>query len=153
MSFHSLLSFIFENQNVRVMVDLGETRWVLADICQVLDLQNPSDVAKRLPLTCVPLGISEGRGGIREVLTINEEGLYRLIFTSRKPQAEKFVTWVFQEVLPQIRKNSFYAIGIEDQSQVPDVLNKVAETVKQCGIPRFLIRATVDGMKFESSYK
>ena len=35
---------------------------------------------------------------------ISESGLYRLILTSRKPQAEPFQDWVCQEVLPQIRK-------------------------------------------------
>jgi hypothetical protein len=35
-------------------------------------------------------------------------GLYRLVFQSRKPEAEKFKTWVFTEVLPQIRKGGAY---------------------------------------------
>jgi hypothetical protein len=43
------------------------------------------------------------------MLFINEPGLYRLIFKSRKPEAESFKTWVFTEVLPSIRKTGAYA--------------------------------------------
>ncbi len=39
---------------------------------------------------------------------VNEKGLYRLIFKSRKPQAKEFQDWVFGEVLPSIRKHGAY---------------------------------------------
>ena len=39
---------------------------------------------------------------------INEQGLYCLIFGSKKPIAKKFRKWVFEEVLPSIRKNGYY---------------------------------------------
>lgn len=42
------------------------------------------------------------------MICINEPGLYRLIFQSRKPEAEKFKRWVFHDVLPQIRKTGSY---------------------------------------------
>jgi len=37
------------------------------------------------------------------MLVVKESGLYRLIFRSRKPQAERFRAWVFKDVLPAIR--------------------------------------------------
>lgn len=42
---------------------------------------------------------------------ITEPGLYRLIFRSRKDEAEKFQRWVFHEVLPEIRRTGRYAPG------------------------------------------
>jgi predicted TIM-barrel enzyme len=48
-------------------------------------------------------------GGEQEMLTVNEPGLYRLIFQSRKPEAERFKTWVVTDVLPQIRRTGAYA--------------------------------------------
>jgi hypothetical protein len=42
------------------------------------------------------------------MITVNEPGLYRLIFNSRKKQADSFKTWVFTEVLPQIRRTGAY---------------------------------------------
>ena len=56
-----------------------------------------------------PRSENEGIIQAREMLVVNEPGLYRLIFQSRKPEAEAFKTWVFTEVLPAIRKNGYFA--------------------------------------------
>jgi hypothetical protein len=53
-------------------------------------------------------GIHAGPGN-PNLNIINEPGLYRLIFQSRKPEAEAFKTWVFSEVLPAIRKHGYFA--------------------------------------------
>ena len=47
-------------------------------------------------------------GQNREVIFINESGLYSLIFSSRMPNAKKFKRWVTSEVIPSIRKNGYY---------------------------------------------
>ena len=39
-------------------------------------------------------------GGMQKVTFINESNLYKVIFQSRKPQAERFTEWVTSEVLP-----------------------------------------------------
>lgn len=49
-------------------------------------------------------------GQNREVIFINESGLYSLILSSKMPNAKKFKHWVTAEVLPAIRKNGMYAI-------------------------------------------
>ncbi|WP_313937843.1 BRO-N domain-containing protein [Anabaena azotica] len=49
-------------------------------------------------------------GGEQEMLTVNEPGLYRLIFKSRKPVAKRFQRWVFHEVLPSLRRTGRYEI-------------------------------------------
>ena len=46
--------------------------------------------------------------GKRQLLTVYEPGLYRLLLKSRKPEAKKFQKWVFKEVLPSIRKYGVY---------------------------------------------
>ena len=56
------------------------------------------------PLSLYKFSTSRKRGGARSLIFINEPGLYRLIFQSRKPEAEKFKRWIFHEVLPSIRK-------------------------------------------------
>lgn len=54
-------------------------------------------------------------GGIQSLNYINEGDLYRLIVSSKLPAAEKFERWVFDEVLPAIRKSGSYgAVNIED---------------------------------------
>ena len=52
----------------------------------------------------------ETPGGIQQVRFISESDLYRLIVTSKLPAAQKFETWVFDEVLPTIRRHGIYAI-------------------------------------------
>ena len=49
-------------------------------------------------------------GQNREVIVINESGLYSLILSSKLPNAKKFKRWVTSEVLPQIRKTGSYQI-------------------------------------------
>lgn len=55
-------------------------------------------------------------GGIQELSYINEGDVYRLIIRSKLPAAEKFESWVMEEVLPSIRKNGGYIAGQENLS-------------------------------------
>ena len=54
------------------------------------------------------------KGGIQKISFISEGDLYRLITHSKLPSAEEFESWVFDEVLPSIRKNGCY---IDDKSE------------------------------------
>lgn len=47
-------------------------------------------------------------GGIQALLFITEGDVYRLIAHSRLPSAERFESWIFDEVLPTIRKTGGY---------------------------------------------
>lgn len=53
-------------------------------------------------------------GQNREVIFINESGLYSLILSSKLPSAKQFKRWVTTEVLPAIRKNGGYIDGMEN---------------------------------------
>ena len=92
------------------------TRWVLADVCRVLDLSNPSKVAERLDddekmTLTLGDGHSGQRGGAQKAIIINESGLYSVILRSDKPQAKAFKRWITHEVLPSIRKTGGYYVG------------------------------------------
>lgn len=52
-------------------------------------------------------------GQSRDVILINESGLYSLILSSKLPQAKEFKHWVTKEVLPKIRKHGGYIAGEE----------------------------------------
>lgn len=71
-------------------------------------------------------------GGIQEMLFITEGDLYRLITHSKLPSAEKFEKWVFDEVLPSIRKHGAYMTPqtIEDAILNPDAMIKVLTALK-----------------------
>lgn len=49
-------------------------------------------------------------GGMQDMITVNESGLYALVFGSRLARAKEFKHWVTNEVLPSIRKTGGYRI-------------------------------------------
>jgi len=109
-----VVPFAFGDNLVRVVERDGEPWFVAKDVCEVLGLENPTESLRNFPDNeRGSLSITEGTsplGGNPNVNIISEPGLYRLIFQSRKPEAEAFKTWVFNEVLPAIRKKGYFAV-------------------------------------------
>ena len=69
-------------------------------------------------------------GGSQNVKFITEGNLYRLIVRSKLPSAKKFERWVFDEVLPEIRRSGSYA-GINLEEVIARAVSTaVSETVK-----------------------
>lgn len=68
-------------------------------------------------------------GQNRNVVVINESGLYSLIFSSTLPSAKAFKHWVTSEVLPSIRKNGGYGAPVA----TPGMLATLERTLKECG--------------------
>ena len=97
--------FKYEDNEVRTVERNGEVWWVLADVCRVLDIKNPTDVRKRLDED-ERARFNLGRQG--EANIISESGLYKVILRSDKPEAKKFKRWVTHEVLPSIRQTGAY---------------------------------------------
>ena len=106
-------TFSFEGNQVRTIMQNGEPWWVLADVCKVLDLKNPTHSANRLD-DDERATLNVGRQG--EATIINESGLYSVILTSRKPAAKRFKKWVTSEVLPAIRKTGGYMVAAPDET-------------------------------------
>lgn len=72
-------------------------------------------------------------GGKQNKKFIDEGNLYRLISNSKLPQAEQFEEWVFDEVIPKIRRNGYYmpqATANEIMNN-PEILLMIAEQVAQ----------------------
>ncbi|HDL3289518.1 TPA: hypothetical protein PW360_002511, partial [Mannheimia haemolytica] len=104
------------------------------DVCDVLGYSNAPDA---LAKHCKPKGIAKRytptKGGNQELTFINEPNLYRLIIKSRKPEAEKFEAWVFEEVLPQIRKTGKYTLQNSQQNlplTLPEKPRKIQGTTR-----------------------
>ncbi|UTC65198.1 hypothetical protein E4O00_03260 [Treponema sp. OMZ 788] len=109
---NSLLPLSFNGFTVRTLTINNEQWWIAKDVCDVLELVNSRKALVSLPedeKITVTSSYGNPRNGVPHQLSaVNEPGLYRLIFLSRKPCAEKFKNWVFKEVLPNIRKNGVY---------------------------------------------
>ncbi|WP_214771568.1 BRO family protein [Exiguobacterium sp. s133] len=99
---------VFEGNEVRMAGTPESPLFVLADVCKVLDIGNASDVKKRLEEGVVGIEVFQTTTGAKTLTVINEDGLYDVIFDSRKPEARRFRKWVTSEVLPAIRKTGKY---------------------------------------------
>ena len=111
---NALQVFNFEKRDVRVVMKGSEPWWVAKDVCEVLELSNPSEALKGLDDDeRGSLRISEGTspaGGNPNMNIISESGLYTLIMRSNKPEAKRFRKWVTSEVLPALRKTGSYSV-------------------------------------------
>ncbi|MGY4696291.1 BRO-N domain-containing protein [Xylella fastidiosa subsp. sandyi] len=107
---HAITPFQFESHAVRTVVDdHGEVWFVGKDVADVLGYTNHNKalgdhcrgVPKRYPLPTA--------GGVQEIRIISEPDMLRLIVSSKLPAAERFERWVFEEVLPTLRKTGTYS--------------------------------------------
>lgn len=98
----------------------GEPWFVAKDVCDILEISNPSDALKRLD-DDERSRFNLGRQG--ETNIVNEAGLYVLVLGSRKPEAHEFKRWVTHEVLPQIRRTGGYIPTSESDSD-EDIMAK-----------------------------
>jgi prophage antirepressor-like protein len=105
----NLIPFSFKGADIRVITDEhGEPWFVGKDVCDLLCYANPSDamgrhckgVVKRYPL--------QTPGGVQDLRILSEGDTLRLIVNSAMPAAQEFESWVFDEVLPTIRKTGSY---------------------------------------------
>lgn len=108
----SVQIFNFNQSNVRVQTVNHEPFFCLKDVAEILEIKDTK--AKNFNLKAdgvenFPLIDSMGRK--QEATFINEPNLYRVIFRSRKAEAVKFQDWIFEEVIPQIRKTGGYQVG------------------------------------------
>lgn len=101
--------FLFEGEHlVRAATLRGEPAIVGKDLCVILGLRDYHQALEKLDPdergTCVVPTPS----GDQEMIVVTEPGAYRLIFASRKPQAERLKRWLAHDVLPAIRKDGHY---------------------------------------------
>lgn len=114
-------------------VNVGDKiMFVASDVAKALGYSRPADaitahckgsVKHRLPTN----------GGMQELKIIPEGDVYRLITHSKLPAAEKFESWVFDEVLPSIRKHGAYMTEdtIKKAMAEPDFIIKLATELKK----------------------
>ena len=108
--------FYFNNAALRTLTDeAGEPWFVAKDVCDILEISNPSDALKRLD-DDERSRFNLGRQG--ETNIVNEAGLYALVLGSRKPEAHEFKRWVTHEVLPQIRRTGGYIPASETDDDI-----------------------------------
>lgn len=110
---------IFKNNEfgqIRTVIDENNEPWFVAiDICNALELTNPTVAVSRLDddeKAKFNLGLSGGATNV-----VNEYGLYNLILASRKKEAKQFKRWITHEVIPAIRKDGGYMLANRNDSE------------------------------------
>lgn len=97
---------------IRTQIIAGEPWFCAKDVCRALAHSNHLVAIKQ---HCKPMGVTKRytptESGAQEVNFINEGNLYRLIIKSQLPSAEKFESWVCDDVLPSIRRTGEYRIA------------------------------------------
>jgi anti-repressor protein len=122
--------FNYQGTQLRTVVLNNEPWFVAKDVCEILEIKNPTDALKRLD-SDERARFNLGRQGKTNI--VNEPGLYTLILGSRKPEAKQFKRWITHEVIPSIRKHGAYMTPekIEEVLLNPDTIIKLATNLKE----------------------
>lgn len=128
---------IFKNEmfgELQILIQEGKEYFPATEVARLLGYSNPHKAIKD---HCKVEGVNESLvptiGGNQMKKFINEGNLYRLIVKSKLPEAEKFEKWVFEEVLPSIRKNGAYMTDatLEKAISDPDFMIGLLTNLKQ----------------------
>lgn len=93
---------------IRAIDQVGEPWFVAKDVCDALKLGNSRQALSRLDEDEKGVISNDTLGGVQEMASVNEPGLYALVLSSRKPEARAFKRWVTHEVIPAIRRTGGY---------------------------------------------
>ena len=124
---------IFKNEefgSVRIIEEDGKYLFCGSDVARALGYARPNEaVSKQCKGTLKRRTLTNG--GAQDMLFIPEGDVYRLIVHSKLPSAERFERWVFDEVLPSLRKNGFYITDplLQQFARDPDFAHAVVDAL------------------------
>lgn len=142
--------FTYENTNIRTVTEDDTPLFCGKDVASILGYK---DTTNALKLHCRGVvkhhPIVDSLGRSQSARFITEPDLYRLITRSKLPEAEKFERWVFEEVLPSIRKHGMYATPatIEDMLANPDIMINALMRLKEERARRAKAEAEVEAQR------
>ncbi|NRA94156.1 MAG: hypothetical protein HRU26_16010 [Psychroserpens sp.] len=128
--------------------DIDSEPWfVLKDVCSILGIKNHKDWSGKIKDAWKDgVDFVDPIGRNQTLTVINEAGLNKLLFKSKKPEAEKLQDWVYSEVLPSIRKTGAYKVElsneemldrfIEDRARLQSKVKQLEETKAQISSSR-----------------
>lgn len=129
---------VFDNEQfgaLRTYEEDGRILFCGKDVAKALGYAKPSNaINSHCKGDTLKRGIIDSLGRTQEAVFITEPDLYRLITHSKLPTAEKFERWVFEEVLPAIRRTGGYMVASQDET--PEQIMARAVLVAQDTIER-----------------
>lgn len=137
---------IFKNEQFGEIrtVEIDEKQYFVGvDVARALGYSNTNDAILR---HCKGVVKHEGLNYRGNSLSLITEGdVYRLVMKSKLPQAEKFESWVCDEILPTIRKHGMYAT--DELLDNPDLLIEIATKLKEERIARLKVEQQLEEQK------
>lgn len=126
---------IFNNEEfgtIRSVMINGEPWFVGKDVAVALGYKNPNK-ALCDHIKAHQKGVTKWNtpGGVQDIVIINEPGLYRLISHSTLEAAERFQDWIYEEVLPAIRKTGSYSLQKSDSYMIEDPIERASRWIEE----------------------
>lgn len=152
----------FNGKEFTIILINGDPHWIAKEVCDQFELKNVTKAIQSLkegsqkvfiPADSLPnlkLGYSAPNG----LNLLTEAGLYKIIFKSRKPEAEKFGDWVSEKVLPEIRRTGSFNASLEI-SEAPrgkslEMAKMMLAAIEEQGHEIFEIKQEVHELKARS---
>lgn len=133
----NLTIFNFKDNEIRFIEGFP----VANDVAKVLGYSDLSaTISKKVYAENKGLAKMATSGGMQLVTILKEAGIYQLIFSSKLPHAQQFQQWVFEEVLPSIRKTGSYTANPQLKAQ-----NKQLEAIIEENEPLVSFAKEVQG--------
>ena len=131
MQTHEMKTWTFSGSEVRTVEVNGKVLFCGLDVANALGYQNPrkalSDHCRCVTKCDAPHPQSQDK--TIEMSFIPEGDVYRLIAHSKLPKAVEFESWVFDEVLPTIRKTGSYSV--RDSYQIEDPIERAKRWIEE----------------------
>lgn len=125
---------IFRNNEfgeIRTIEENGKVLFCGSDVAKALGYARPNDAVSAHCRATVKRSTPIS-GKIQEINFIPESDVYRLVFSSKLPNAERFTDWVAEEVIPSIRKHGAYMTPETLEAAIlnPDTMIRLCTALK-----------------------
>ena len=124
---------IFNNEefgDVRTIMIEGKPYFCAKDVAGALGYAKPRNAVATHCKGALKRGVLT-EGGNQEMTFIPEGDIYRLIIRSKLPSAEKFESWVMDEVLPQLRQTGSYSMTKQDSYMIEDPIERAKRWIEE----------------------
>jgi prophage antirepressor-like protein len=140
----NLVTEHFNSSSVRILLINGKELFIAKDLATLLGYV---ETAKAIRTHCRKVEVLGDLEGVSKTDTLNldpqtrlipESDVWRLIIKSRLPEAEKIEEWIFEEVLPQIRKTGSYSLQKEEKSKYAEIISETKEVLELINLTKDL---------------
>ena len=126
----------YDGNDIRIIIDNNDKLWFnVKDVILTLEYKNYRDVIKtKLDRKYVKMkkDIDADKDAYQPLsLYVSEPGFYKLIARSRLPAAKRFTDWVYENLLPTLRKYGKYTLKKELNNEMVELSNKINVLTKQ----------------------